>query len=47
MPAVSAKQQRFMGREYARAKAGKASKTGMNVRQLRDFARKPSRGYGR
>lgn len=42
MPAVSEKQRRFLGSELARARAGKATKTKMSVRQLRDFARKPS-----
>jgi len=43
MPSVSARQQRYMGAEYARAKAGRKTKTGMNKRQLRDFARKSGR----
>jgi hypothetical protein len=47
MPAVSAKQQRFMGMDYARAKAGKKTETGMSASQLRDFARKPKRSYKR
>jgi hypothetical protein len=38
MPSVSAKQQRFMGADYARAKAGKKTKTGMSKGQLKDFA---------
>lgn len=38
MPSVSAKQQRFMGADYARAKAGKKTKTGMSKGQLREFA---------
>lgn len=41
MPAVSEKQRRFMGMEYGRAKSGKQTQTGMNIQQLRDFARKP------
>lgn len=47
MPAVSARQQRFMGADYARAKAGKRTRTGMSASQLRDFARKPARYTGR
>jgi len=46
MPSVSGKQQRFMGADYARAKAGKKTKTGMSKGQLRDFARKPGRSAG-
>lgn len=46
MPAVSEKQRRFMGADYARAKAGKKTKTGMSKSQLRDFASK-SKGKGR
>ena len=47
MPAVSARQQRFMGADYARAKAGKPTRTGLSARKLREFARKPPRGYAR
>ena len=43
MPATSMRQQRFMGTELARAQAGKPTRTKMSVRQLRDFARKPTR----
>lgn len=43
MPSVTPRQQRFMGADYARAKAGKKTRTGMNIRQLRDFARKTGR----
>jgi hypothetical protein len=42
MPSVSERQRRFMGADYARAKAGKKTRTGMSKRQLRDFARKVS-----
>ena len=38
MPAVSKAQQRFMGAELARKRAGKATRTGMSESQLRDFA---------
>jgi hypothetical protein len=40
MPSKSGKQRRFMGMELAKAKAGKKTKTGMSVEQLRDFAKK-------
>lgn len=38
MPAVSKKQQRFMGAELARKRAGKKTRTGMSEEQLREFA---------
>lgn len=38
MPARSKAQQRFMGAELARARAGKKTRTGMSEGQLRDFA---------
>ena len=44
-PAVSARQQRFMGAELARSRAGKATQTKMTTAQLEDFARKPKGGY--
>ena len=47
MPAVSAKQQRFMGADLARAEAGKPTQTGLRVKKLREMARKPTRGYVR
>lgn len=43
MPAKSERQRKFMGAELGRARAGKKTKTGMKVSQLRDFARKPVR----
>jgi hypothetical protein len=43
MPAKSEKQRRFMGAELARLRAGRKTRTGMNQRQLRDFARKTGR----
>ncbi len=45
MPSVSTKQQRFMGADYARAKAGKPTRTGMSLKDLRDYAKKPKGGY--
>lgn len=47
MPAVSARQRRFMGMEYAAAKRGEATRTGMSIGQLRDFARTPTRARRR
>ena len=44
MPAKSASQQRFMGREYAKVKAGGRSSTGMSINQLRDFASTSTHG---
>jgi len=38
MPAVSRKQQRFMGAELARKRKGKKTKTKMTEAQLREFA---------
>jgi len=38
MPAKSKAQQRFMGAELARERAGKRTQTGMSEGQLRDFA---------
>lgn len=38
MPAVSKKQQQFMGAELARKRAGKKTQTGMSAQQLEDFA---------
>lgn len=45
MPAGSRKQQKFMGAEYARAKAGKKTKTGMGKKTLKKMATKPKGGY--
>lgn len=41
MPAVSKKQQRFMGAELGRKKAGKKTKTGMSEKQLEEYASTP------
>lgn len=38
MPAKSEKQRRFMGAELRRLREGKKTRTGMNERQLKDFA---------
>lgn len=44
MPAKSAAQQRFMGMEYAKAKAGKKTDVKMSKSQLKDFAATPLKG---
>jgi len=44
MPAVSQKQQRMMGADLARARAGKKTRTGMSVAQLKEFAGTKRRG---
>ena len=44
MPAVSKKQQRFMGAELARKREGKKTKTGMSESQLHDFASTKRKG---
>lgn len=41
MPAKSTKRRRFMGAELARKRAGKKTRTGMNEKQLREYATKP------
>ena len=38
MPAVNKRQQRFMGAELARKRAGKKTRTKMTEQQLREFA---------
>ena len=38
MPAVSKKQQQFMGTELARKRAGKRTRTKMTTQQLKDYA---------
>lgn len=44
MPAVSKKQQMFMGAELARKRAGKKTVTGMSEQQLREFAKTKRKG---
>lgn len=44
MPAKSVAQQHMMGADYARAKAGKPTKTGMSMSQLHDFASTSHKG---
>lgn len=41
MPSSTERQRRFMGAEYARARAGEKTRTGMPMKKLREFARKP------
>lgn len=43
-PSVSRKQQRFMGAELARKRAGKKTKTDMSTKQLREFASTKRKG---
>lgn len=38
MPSKTARQQRFMGAELARLRSGKKTATGMNEKQLEEFA---------
>ena len=40
MPSKTEKQRKFMGADYARAKAGKKTKTGMSKAKLRHYAKK-------
>lgn len=44
MPAVSKRQQMFMGAELARKRAGAKTRTGMSEAQLRDFAKTKRKG---
>ena len=39
MPSVSKAQQRLMGADLARAKAGKRTRTGMSEEKLEEYAR--------
>jgi hypothetical protein len=43
-PSVSRKQQRFMGAELARKRAGKKTKTGMTEKQLEEYASTKRKG---
>jgi hypothetical protein len=47
MPSVSSRQQKFMGADLARKRAGKGTKTGMSMMQLEDFASTPRKGLPR
>lgn len=44
MPSVSKAQQRFMGAELARKRAGEKTQTGMSAKQLEDFASTKRKG---
>ena len=44
MPAKSKAQQRFMGADLARAREGKATKTHMTEKQLKEYAATPRKG---
>ena len=44
MPAKSKSQQRLMGADLARARAGKKTRTGMTKKQLEDFASTKHKG---
>lgn len=41
MPAKSKAQQKFMGAELARKRAGKKTRTGLSENQLKEFAETP------
>lgn len=43
MPSVSKKQQGFMGADLARKRAGKKTRTGMTEKQLKDYAKTPTK----
>ena len=43
MPAKTTKQQRFMGAELSRKRAGKKTKTGMSEKTLEEYASAPER----
>ena len=43
-PAKSVHQQRFMGMELAKKRAGKSTRTGMSAGQLEDFAATKTKG---
>jgi len=44
MPAKSKAQQRLMGADLARARAGKKTRTGMSKAQLEEYASTPRKG---
>jgi hypothetical protein len=44
-PAKSEKQRKFMAAEYARAKAGKKTQSGISASAAHDFMHKPKGGY--
>lgn len=44
-PAKSEKQRRFFGAELVRKRAGKHTRTGLSIHELRKFTKKPKGGY--
>ena len=44
MPSKSKTQQRFMGADLARKRAGKKTRTGMSAKQLEEYASTPRKG---
>lgn len=44
MPSVSKRQQRFMGAELGRKRAGKKTRTGMSEKQLKEYASTKRKG---
>lgn len=46
-PAKTRRQQRYMGAELGRKRAGKRTQTGMSEAKLREHAHKPRGGYRR
>jgi len=44
MPAVSKKQQRFMGAELSRKREGKKTETGLSSKKLKEFASTKHKG---
>jgi len=47
MPAISKKQQQFMGAELARKRAGKRTRTKMTTKQLEEYASTKHKGLPR
>ena len=47
MPSSSEAQRKLMGADLARLRAGKKTRTGMNERQLEEFAAKPIKKISR
>ena len=43
MPAKTERQRKFMGAELTRKRRGKKTRTGMTVKQLREYVHKPKR----
>jgi hypothetical protein len=47
MPAKTAKQQKFLGADLARARRGQKTQTGLGPQKLAELAAKPKGGYRR